>query len=62
LADLLAAIDADESASSTQRRQRRSAVFYLTASMTFCRNYPLYCRRIEVDEGDVKVKIRLSEE
>ncbi|KAK2152391.1 hypothetical protein LSH36_330g09021 [Paralvinella palmiformis] len=60
--ELLAAIDADSSATSSQRRQRRSAVFYLTASMQFCKNYPIYCRRIEVDEGDVKVKIRLAEE
>ncbi|ELU17323.1 hypothetical protein CAPTEDRAFT_219552 [Capitella teleta] len=58
LADLVLA---SEDLSAGERRTRRSAAWWMHAVVQLCNNNRRMCRRIEVDEGSLHMRIRLEE-
>ena len=49
-------------AQSRGRRLRRSSVWWVHAAMKICESHNPRCRRVEVEDGQVRVRIRIEEE
>jgi len=43
-------------------RKRRSSIWLMQAALSMCETHPKRCRRIDVEDGDVRVRIDLQSE